>query len=49
MEKTTPTREEAYSLLKEYNKNDSLLKHALTVEAAMLHFAELLHEENPEK
>jgi len=43
-----PTREEAYALLKEYNKSDSLIKHALTVEAVMCHFAELFGED-PEK
>ena len=37
-----PTREEAYALLCEYNKNDSLIKHALAVEAVMRHFAQLL-------
>jgi predicted hydrolase (HD superfamily) len=49
MDKAIPTREEAYALLTEYNQNDSLIKHALTVEAVMLHFAELLNEEDPEK
>lgn len=49
MDKITPTREDAYQLLTEYNKSDSLIKHALTVEAVMLHFAELLNEEDPEK
>ncbi|NLZ92892.1 MAG: HDIG domain-containing protein [Firmicutes bacterium] len=43
-----PTREEAYALLTEYNKSDSLIKHALTVEAVMRHFAELFGED-PEK
>lgn len=36
---TTPTREEAYRLLCEYNKSDALLRHALAVEAVMRHFA----------
>ncbi|MDW7652014.1 MAG: hydrolase [Bacillota bacterium] len=31
------------------DQNDSLIKHALTVEAVMLHFAELLGEDDPEK
>ncbi|NLW40942.1 MAG: HDIG domain-containing protein [Tissierellia bacterium] len=44
-----PTREEAFQLLKEYNKSESLIKHALAVEAVMLHFAELLGEEDKEK
>lgn len=30
-----PTREEAYALLTEYNKNDRLIKHALSVEGVM--------------
>lgn len=30
-----PTREEAYALLTEYNGNDRLIKHALSVEAVM--------------
>ena len=34
-----PTREEALKLLKEYNKSDALIKHALAVEAAMRYFA----------
>ena len=44
-----PTREEAWELLKKYNQNDALLKHALAVEAVMLHFAKLFGEEDPEK
>jgi len=34
-----PTREEAYLLLTEYNKSDSLIKHALAVEGVMRYFA----------
>ncbi|HOT44398.1 MAG TPA: HDIG domain-containing protein [Spirochaetota bacterium] len=34
-----PTREEAMSLLKEYNKTENLLKHGLAVEAIMRQFA----------
>jgi len=34
-----PSREEAFSLLKKYNKNDSLIKHALAVEAVMRYFS----------
>ena len=34
-----PTREEAYQLLTEYNKSDSLIKHALAVEGVMRYFA----------
>lgn len=33
------TRDEAWALLNEYTKNDSLLKHGLGVEAAMRHYA----------
>lgn len=40
-----PTREEAFALFKEYNQNESLIKHALTVEAVMRHFAELFGED----
>ena len=31
----TPTREEALALLKQYNKNESLIKHAMAVEGVM--------------
>lgn len=40
-----PTRADAYKLLTEYNKSDSLINHALTVEAVMVHFAELYNED----
>lgn len=33
------TREEAWTLLNEYTKSDSLIKHALAVEAAMAYYA----------
>jgi len=49
MEQNLPTREQAYSLLAKYNKNDSLIKHALAVEAVMLHFADILAEPEKEK
>ncbi|HBE76287.1 MAG TPA: hydrolase [Firmicutes bacterium] len=49
MTNPAPSRAEAYALLSQYNKNESLIKHALTVEAVMLHFAELLGETDPEK
>ncbi|MFB0552921.1 MAG: HDIG domain-containing metalloprotein [Phycisphaerae bacterium] len=39
MAEVKPTREEAFSLLKEYNKNEGLLKHALAVEAVMRYCA----------
>src|SRR5512143_2484775 len=35
MNATVPTREEALALLKQYNKSDSLLKHAYAVEGVM--------------
>jgi len=35
----TPTREEALGLLKQYNTNESLIKHALAVEAVMRYCA----------
>ena len=35
-----PTREEAYKLLTEYNKSESLIKHALAVEGVMRYFAQ---------
>ena len=48
MEKITPTREQAFELLKRYNKSDSLIKHALSVEGVMRHFAKL-NNEDPDK
>jgi putative nucleotidyltransferase with HDIG domain len=39
MNSKVPTREEAFRLLTEYNKNESLIKHALAVEAVMRYFA----------
>jgi len=35
-----PTREEAYRLLKEFNKSKSLIKHALSVEGVMRYMAQ---------
>lgn len=49
MKKVIPNRDEAFELLKEYNQNESLIRHALAVEAVMLHFAELFGEEDKEK
>ncbi len=43
-----PTRDEAFSLLKEFNTNESLIKHALAVEAAM-RFCARKHGEDEEK
>ena len=42
------TREEALKLLKEYNQDESLIRHALAVEAVMRHFA-MLFDEDVEK
>lgn len=39
MAEVRPTRDEAFSLLKEYNKNEGLIKHALAVEAVMRYCA----------
>ena len=39
MSETVPTREQAYQLLTRYNKNESLIKHALAVEGVMRYFA----------
>ena len=39
MPSKNPTREEAFDLLSKYNKNESLIKHALAVEGVMRYFA----------
>ena len=39
MSSNVPTREEALNLLREYNKNESLIKHALAVEGVMRYMA----------
>jgi len=49
VEQNIPSREQAYDLLAKYNKSSSLIMHALTVEAVMLHFAEILGEPDKEK
>src|SRR5512139_3358320 len=41
------TRDEAWLILTEFTKSDSLLKHALAVEAAMRHYAPRF-QENPD-
>jgi predicted hydrolase (HD superfamily) len=43
-----PNRRVALALFQEYNQSESLLKHALAVEAVMIHFAELFGED-PQK
>lgn len=45
MTDTVPTRDKALELLKRYNQNESLLKHALAVEGVMRHFAGLYGED----
>jgi putative nucleotidyltransferase with HDIG domain len=44
-----PTRDEAMALFKKYNQSDTLIKHALAVEAVMGYFAEKYGEEDLEK
>jgi putative nucleotidyltransferase with HDIG domain len=41
----TPTRNQAFDLLKTYNKTPGLIKHALAVEATMRHFARYFKED----
>ena len=41
----TPTREQAWDILTEYNQSEALLKHALSVEGVMAHFARLFGED----
>ena len=48
MSSKVPTREEAYQLLTEYNKSDSLIKHALAVEGVMRYFARKRGEDEEE-
>lgn len=42
---STKSREESFALLKEYTASDSLVKHALSVEAAMLWYAKHFKED----
>ncbi len=46
---SVPTREEALALLREYNKEEWHIRHALAVEAAMRHFATYLGQGEEEK
>lgn len=48
MPENTHDREAAEKLLKEYVKSETLLKHAITVEAVMRHFASLFNEDADE-
>jgi len=45
MNSNIPTREQAFNLLKKYNKNENLIKHALAVEGVMRYFARKRDEE----
>jgi predicted hydrolase (HD superfamily) len=45
MEKHDPKYSEALSLLKEFNKSDSLLKHAYSVEGVMRYIARMMGED----
>lgn len=40
-----PTRDEAFALLTEYTENENLIKHALSVEAAMRFYADKLGQD----
>ena len=45
MAEVKPSREEAFSLLKEYNKSEGLIKHALAVEGVMRYFARKMEQD----
>ncbi len=45
MSKYTPTRQEAYELLTNYTKSESLIKHALSVEGVMRYMARKYEED----
>jgi len=49
MQTKVPNRAEAYKLLTEFNKSQNLIRHALAVEAVMVHFAELFNESDVDK
>jgi len=44
-----PDRDFAFAILKEYTRNESLIRHALTAEAVMRYFAELFCEKEVDK
>ena len=48
MSTNTPTRDNAFELFKKYNKSESLLRHALSVESVMRYIAKK-HAEDEEK
>ncbi len=41
-----PTRQDAFELLKKYNKKEGLIRHALSVESVMAHFAKRFNEDD---
>jgi predicted hydrolase (HD superfamily) len=43
-----PSRDEALDLLKHYNQQENLVKHALAVEAVMRHFSGFFEQEDPD-
>ncbi len=45
MNTNIPNREDAFLLLKKYNKKEGLIRHALAVEAVMAHFARQFGED----
>lgn len=45
MQDYIPTRDEAFELVKQYIQTDSLVKHALAVEAVMKHYARIYGED----
>jgi len=45
MKPYVPTREDAFRLLKKYNKKQGLIRHALAVESVMGHFANRFNED----
>ncbi len=45
MSTNTPNREDAFKLLKKYNNKEGLIRHALSVESVMAHFARRFKED----
>ncbi|MCP3872282.1 MAG: hydrolase [Desulfobacteraceae bacterium] len=45
MNTIAPTREDAFKLLKKYNKKQGLIRHALCVESVMAHFSNRFNED----
>ena len=46
MDTYIPTRQDAFELLKKYNKKEGLIRHAISVEAVMAHFAKRFNEDD---